>query len=390
MPLPLIVGAVLPVENLQPGDVLNTQPSTATNANINLAPGVDKTAPIPGDLWWNGTNLDFFNGTSTIDLLAGGGGVTSLNSLTGALNLAQGANFSVTISTVGTSIILDAPQDIRTTANPTFEGLNVGTLSLMVNSDIFCTAGFNVDTTSVLGTSSSTADVYLYLNAATAYNSGLIWESAGSSIWVCRREATSNDLRLYNYGTSSTTQRWFTTTGNVGFGTDADNGTDLVQIAGSAIVLAGTGTASVRVGGTLKTYPTPANSSGTTETDLLATSIPSNTWAADGDTIEVLYSWTTAIGATQTFKVYVAGTAIYTGSATTGGSIRVTFMRSSMAGKIAWEYSGVDSGVAVQNSGSLGGVTYSSANIIKCTGTTTIALDMITAQFGYLKYVPHN
>jgi hypothetical protein len=49
---------------------------TTGHASINLAPSsaVDVSSPNSGDMWWNGTNLYFYNGSTNKDLLAGGGG----------------------------------------------------------------------------------------------------------------------------------------------------------------------------------------------------------------------------------------------------------------------------------------------------------------------------
>ena len=48
-------------------------------AEINLASsaGTNKTTPVSGDLWWNGTNLYFYNGATNKDLLASGASIGS-------------------------------------------------------------------------------------------------------------------------------------------------------------------------------------------------------------------------------------------------------------------------------------------------------------------------
>jgi hypothetical protein len=55
-----------------------TAPTTG-RATINLAPSsaVNPNTPNSGDMWWNGTNLYFYNGASNKDLLAGGGGAST-------------------------------------------------------------------------------------------------------------------------------------------------------------------------------------------------------------------------------------------------------------------------------------------------------------------------
>ena len=45
-------------------------------ASINLPSGTTPTSPASGDLWWDGTHLYFYNGSSNVNLLGGGGTVT--------------------------------------------------------------------------------------------------------------------------------------------------------------------------------------------------------------------------------------------------------------------------------------------------------------------------
>lgn len=59
------------------GEPLITAASTTAGAGFNLpAAGVAPTSPTSGDLWYDGTHLDFRNGGTTVDLLASSGGVT--------------------------------------------------------------------------------------------------------------------------------------------------------------------------------------------------------------------------------------------------------------------------------------------------------------------------
>ncbi len=61
------------------GAILTLGANTTTVAQINLnsSAAVDVAAPTSGDMWWNGTNLYFFDGTENVDLLTGGGEVFS-------------------------------------------------------------------------------------------------------------------------------------------------------------------------------------------------------------------------------------------------------------------------------------------------------------------------
>ena len=47
--------------------------STAGYASLNIPSGVDPSSPVDGDLWFNGTNLYFRDGATSIDLLGGDG-----------------------------------------------------------------------------------------------------------------------------------------------------------------------------------------------------------------------------------------------------------------------------------------------------------------------------
>lgn len=62
--------------------------------NFESSTGVDDTSPANGDLWWNGTNLYFYNGTVNKDLLGGWG-------ITGNAGTTAGTNY------IGTSDAVD-------------------------------------------------------------------------------------------------------------------------------------------------------------------------------------------------------------------------------------------------------------------------------------------
>ena len=66
---------------------LDIKAATAGSAQINLtsSSGVNPSAPVSGDLWWNGTSLYFYNGTANIDLLAISQGGESLFTDSGSL-----------------------------------------------------------------------------------------------------------------------------------------------------------------------------------------------------------------------------------------------------------------------------------------------------------------
>ncbi len=57
------------------GGKVQTLAATTSDASINIADSVatDPTSPVTGDLWWNATNLWFYDGAVSHDLLNGGG-----------------------------------------------------------------------------------------------------------------------------------------------------------------------------------------------------------------------------------------------------------------------------------------------------------------------------
>ena len=66
--------------------ILTLGASTGTVAQINLASGLDVSAPNTGDMWWNGTNLYFFDGSTSVDLLTAGGGGSNVLSNYGTVS----------------------------------------------------------------------------------------------------------------------------------------------------------------------------------------------------------------------------------------------------------------------------------------------------------------
>lgn len=57
---------------VQPTYEMILAPGTAARPSLNLPQGVAPTTPTKGDMWFNGTNLDFYDGVTTHDLLSAG------------------------------------------------------------------------------------------------------------------------------------------------------------------------------------------------------------------------------------------------------------------------------------------------------------------------------
>ncbi|MEE9366287.1 MAG: hypothetical protein V3W44_06325, partial [Dehalococcoidales bacterium] len=71
----LITGNRVGIGETAPTALLHLNPPTTTASQFRLeaSAGINPSLPNPGDLWFNGTNLNFNDGTTTTDLLAGGG-----------------------------------------------------------------------------------------------------------------------------------------------------------------------------------------------------------------------------------------------------------------------------------------------------------------------------
>jgi lysophospholipase L1-like esterase len=87
--------------------------ATAGRSSLNIpsSGGTNVTSPVSGDLWWNGTNLDFRTGSTTVDLLAGSGGATNIGSTQNAtsysLTSSTGTGTTLAIATTSLAGLLD-------------------------------------------------------------------------------------------------------------------------------------------------------------------------------------------------------------------------------------------------------------------------------------------
>jgi len=83
----LILGSGLTLSSTTRGSWLDIGQSQNNRPHINFSAGTNVSSPIDGDLWYNGTNLYFRKGGSTLDLLSSSGG---LSGITGAINTGDG------------------------------------------------------------------------------------------------------------------------------------------------------------------------------------------------------------------------------------------------------------------------------------------------------------
>ncbi len=200
--------------------------ATTGLAQINLtsSSGVDPTAPVSGDLWWNGTNLYFYDGSSNVDLLAAvspftdGAGITYLTDTSedfaiGGTTLAS--VFSVDVDT-NTIRVGDGVNDAND-PNLTFYGSDASSsasISLLDGGNFQFTGGIlpGTDNTFDLGSSTNRwQDLYLgpaSLHIGTDGNDAVI-----------SYDTTSNFLGFDANG-DATNEVVITDAGYLGIGTD--------------------------------------------------------------------------------------------------------------------------------------------------------------------------
>ena len=183
------------------------------------------------------------SGGSTCSADSGGGGVSSLNSLTGGLNL-LGTARQITVSPSGTDITLALPQNLDSTSTPTFSTVNG--LSLQANADGFQVSGGTTSRTlklqgeNITMTGSGT-NTYTYpvatstlLGVASVGTSGQILQSSGAGVlptWTT--VAGSSRWTTWNY-TSFSNVNTLTSTSTLATGTpirmSSDNSTWVYDI----------------------------------------------------------------------------------------------------------------------------------------------------------------
>ncbi|MBI2356688.1 hypothetical protein HYV12_01365, partial [Candidatus Dojkabacteria bacterium] len=137
-----------------PNAFLAIKAATTGSAQLNLvsSAGVDPSSPTSGDLWWNGTNLYFFDGSSSVDLLVGGGPGGSLFTDGGAITYLTSItdDFALGGSTSSSPFFFSASNKLLTLTNTT------SGLSFRVNDEASDTTPFVIDADGNVGIGTST------------------------------------------------------------------------------------------------------------------------------------------------------------------------------------------------------------------------------------------
>lgn len=161
------------------GQSLRAKNYTTTGSSNGIPAVTLSDAFAPGSMYYD-TGLGaerVFNGTSWSTLAAGG--VSSVNTLTGSLTIAGTTN-QVNVSSVGSTITLSGPQNLNTTAVPTFGGVAAvnfqssatgGTNAFQVNGGSFVVNGAGAVVMSFMaatvGSSATAIDVTASTGAAS-------------------------------------------------------------------------------------------------------------------------------------------------------------------------------------------------------------------------------
>jgi len=110
--------------------------STTSAASYRIPSGSNPTSPNSGDFWYNGTNLYFRNGTTSVDLLAlGSGAVTSVTNTDGTITISGTATAPVVSIALGHSNTWTAKQTFNNTigVNSIYNILSTPDLAIDVN-----------------------------------------------------------------------------------------------------------------------------------------------------------------------------------------------------------------------------------------------------------------
>lgn len=203
----------------------NFPAATASLASINIATsgGTNPTTPSSGDLWWNGTNLYFYNGSTNKDLLAGGG---MTNPMTTAADMIVGGAAGVpTRLGVGSSPANSVLQLISGTPTwgmamfsssytPTVTLTNAGSGgvygSFYYQVGTFVHVGIRGYYTPSNNTSQASVQITLPINASNLATTGYV-EGTGMGVYG---GSSAGQLSQYYLNTISNSSLTFITVGN--------------------------------------------------------------------------------------------------------------------------------------------------------------------------------
>ena len=238
---------------------LNIAAATASQASILIesSAGTDPSSPTSGNLWWNGTNLNFRTGSSTVDLLSNAAGsfvnftpaatqtTTSTNSLINLTSTATSAtNTLVLVNENGTGT--PSLMDLQVAGSSRFLVANSGNITTVGS---LTSVGVNSGTGLIQGTGGLTitgaavslnAGSNFVVNIGTGTSSGTI-TLGGTATQTINLGNGSGD-KTVNLGSSNTTSTTTILSGSGGLNLNVSNN----QITN---INTGTSTSAVNIGG---------------------------------------------------------------------------------------------------------------------------------------------
>lgn len=162
-------------------------PTTST-ASINLPSGTTPTSPSNGDLWWNGTGLYFYNGSSNVNLLAGASTPTFQQVLTAGSTL------------TGNNTVVLGANNLIFQGGQVYVGPNGGTQTWNPSTQaVFGTGGgtLNDATTSGSGTVTNVYDNTFTGSTLTATNTSITYTN-GYTVFINQQPTAGSNVSITN------------------------------------------------------------------------------------------------------------------------------------------------------------------------------------------------
>lgn len=149
-----------------PDAFFDIKAATTASAQLNLttSAGVNPSTPISGDMWWNGTNLYFYDGSSNVDILLGGGSGSSLFTDGGAVTYLTSTTDDLALggTTSSAPFFFDEGAELLTLTNST------AGLSFQVMDEASDTTPFVIDASGQVGIGTSTPGAKLDIAGASS------------------------------------------------------------------------------------------------------------------------------------------------------------------------------------------------------------------------------
>jgi hypothetical protein len=156
---------------------------TGNSTGVPSATGGDGSFPVKGDMYFdNGLGTErLYTASGWVSLATGG--ISSLNSLTGALNITNGSTTNqITVAPSGTTIALTLPQGIGTGSSPQFtNGTFTGSVAVTSNLNSATYAASSILTNAI---SATNGGIYSFLGYYTPYT-GLNSVNTAGSVNAC-------------------------------------------------------------------------------------------------------------------------------------------------------------------------------------------------------------